>query len=445
MKIKRYIAESMRAALAQVRAEQGPDAVILSSRRGQEGIEVIAAVDYDEALFADARQQRIAQQAAAGPTAAAAPAPAVPAPAVPALAVPPPAAPPPAATRRAAAIATRVVPQVAARAAPIATRAVPPRSDAGFSGAAMGLMQREMQDMRRLLETGLAGMTWNDKRLREPLKAQVLEQLTAMDIAPDVALAIAEQTPRRTSLTNSANIPLALLIKHLPIGRDQTCVSGGITALVGPTGAGKTTTIAKLAARWCLAHGSKDLALVSTDAYRIGAREQLMTYARILDAPMYTANSGNELRRLLVRLSAKKLVLIDTAGMGPRDVRLNEQLAALKLGAAKAQVLLALPAHGEGQALEEIVRAFAGVSPQACVLTKVDEAASLGGVLSASIRHKLKIAYLCNGQRVPEDLHAAEPRRVWLVRAALHMKRGTPRVRDEAYLARTFGRVHAHG
>jgi flagellar biosynthesis protein FlhF len=160
---------------------------------------------------------------------------------------------------------------------------------------------------------------------------------------------------------------------------------------------------------------------------------------------MYTANSGNELRRLLVRLSAKKLVLIDTAGMGPRDVRLNEQLAALKLGAAKAQVLLALPAHGEGQALEEIVRAFAGVSPQACVLTKVDEAASLGGVLSASIRHKLKIAYLCNGQRVPEDLHAAEPRRVWLVRAALHMKRGTPRVRDEAYLARTFGRVHAHG
>jgi flagellar biosynthesis protein FlhF len=306
-------------------------------------------------------------------------------------------------------------------------------------------MQREMHEMRRLLEAGMAGMTWSDKRLREPLKARVLEQLSAMDIAPDVAMTIAELTPRRTSLENPANLPLALLIKHLPIGIDTTAVSGGITALVGPTGAGKTTTIAKIAARWCLAHGNRDLALVSTDAYRIGAREQLMTYARILDVPMYPANSAKELGRLLARLSSKKLVLIDTAGMGPRDVRLTEQLAALKLGAAKAKVLLTLPAQGEGHALEEIVRAFARVSPEACILTKVDEAASLGGVLSATIRHKLKIAYICNGQRVPEDMHAAQERRIWLVRAALQMKQGAPRIRDEAYLARTFGRVHAHG
>jgi len=306
-------------------------------------------------------------------------------------------------------------------------------------------MQREMHEMRRLLEAGMAGMSWSDKRLREPLKARVLEQLSAMDIAPDVAMAIAELTPRRTTLTNPVNIPLALLIKQLPIGTDMTAVSGGIMALVGPTGAGKTTTIAKLAARWCLAHGSRDLALVSTDAYRIGAREQLMTYARILDAPMYPANSAKELGRVLARLSSKKLVLIDTAGMGPRDVRLTEQLAALKLGAAKAKVLLTLPAQAEGHALEEIVRAFARVSPEACIITKVDEAASLGGVLSAAIRHKLKISYICDGQRVPEDMHAAQERRVWLVRAALQMKQGSPRVRDEAYLARTFGRAHAHG
>jgi flagellar biosynthesis protein FlhF len=313
------------------------------------------------------------------------------------------------------------------------------RSDLGY-----GAMHRELQDLRQMLETGLAGMTWNDKRLREPLKARVLEELSALDIAPDVALALAARAPRRTSLENPSHIPLALLVKHLPVVDDLAGITGGIIAVVGPTGAGKTTTIAKLAARWCMQHGSQDLALVSTDAYRIGARDQLMTYARILGAPMHAANSGRDLARVLDRLKSKKLILIDTAGMGPRDVRLTEQLSALRLGDARARVLLALPAQGEGHALEEIVQAFAPLSPAACILTKVDEAASLGAVISTTLRHRLKIAYVCDGQRVPEDLHAAHQRRVWLVRAALKLKEGRPPVRDEAYYARNFGRANAH-
>ncbi len=479
MKIKRYTAESMRAALAQVRAEQGPDAVILSSRRGPEGIEVIAAVDYDEALFADANRQRGALSAEAAAEPLGAPPPAV-SPGAPSPGAPSPSpAPSPAAVMLpkpvTAAAATAAPPRTAApaataapvrRAVPVLTsapvlRRAPVRAPAAAaSGAAMpppkplpagrtdmsyALIEREMHEMRRLIETGMAGLSWSDTRRRDPLKARVLERLSDMDIAPDVARAIAAQSPRRTSLENVDNIPLALLVKHLPTCIDATADAGGITALVGPTGAGKTTTIAKLAARWCLKHGSNDLALISTDAYRIGAREQLTSYARIFDAPMYPANSAKELQRLLVLLSDKKLVLIDTAGMGPRDVRLAEQLAALKLGAAQAKVLLALPAQGEGHALEEIVQAFKRVSPDACILTKVDEAASLGGVLSTTIRHKLKIAYICDGQRVPEDLHAAEGRRVWLVKAALRLKQGAPRFRDEAYLARNFGGAHAHG
>lgn len=478
MKIKRYTASSMRAALALVRNEQGPDAVILSSRRGDEGIEVIAAIDYDEALFSDAKRQAAAAQAEADKTAppaaplprtaAPTPAPARPAaprrdtvkiifdaapimdflspaaPATPQVAVKTPApapspktlrAPPPQPTQRPAAR-----PTPAAAATPtVAAKPAAAARDFGYT-----LMQREMQEMRELLETGMAGVTWNDKRLREPLKAQVLEQLSALDIAPDVALAIAELTPRGTKLEDTSHIAMALLLKRLQFFDDTTSVMGGITALVGPTGAGKTTTIAKLAARWCLLHGPKDLALVSTDSYRIGAREQLMTYARILDAPMHTANSGKELARLLERLSAKKLILIDTAGMGPRDVRLTEQLAALKLGAAKANVLLALPAQAEGQALEEIVRAFTRANPSACILTKIDEASSLGGVLSAVLRHQLKIAYVCNGQKVPEDMHAAQQKRVWLARVAQQMKQQSPTTRNEAYLARHFGRTAAH-
>jgi len=183
---------------------------------------------------------------------------------------------------------------------------------------------------------------------------------------------------------------------------------------------------------------------VSTDSYRIGAREQLLTFARILGVPLYAANSAKELAQVLKRLKSKKLTLIDTAGVGPRDVRLSEQLAVLQEGAPGARVLLALPAQGEGHALEEATNAFSVLAPAACILTKVDEAASLGAAMSTAMRHCMPIAYLCNGQRVPEDLHAASNRRVWLIRAAMRLRDRAPPRRDEAYLARHFGRGQAH-
>ena len=435
MKIKRYLADSMRAALAQVRAEQGPDAVILSSRRVEEGIEVIAAVDYDEALFADATLRR-APIAPPEPAEVPTPAPET----------------APVASRRhpvaampASAACLAPAPRLASAArvspAPLAQPSLTLRTQEGE----MSAMQREVRDLREMLQGELAHMSWNDKRLRDPLQARVLEELTALDIAPDVAQALANRVPRSTTLGNPAHLPLALLVKHLPVVDDVAAMSGGVIALVGPTGAGKTTTIAKLAARWSMQHGSKDLALVSTDGYRIGAREQLMTYARILGAPMHVANNGKELARVLERLKSKKLVLIDTAGMGPRDVRLSEQLAALQLGAARARVLLALPSQGEAHALEEIVKSFASVAPTACILTKVDEAASLGAVVSTTIRHKLPIAYLCTGQRVPEDLHPAQQRKVWLMQLALKLKeRALKPPVNENYLARHFGRASTH-
>ena len=314
MKIKRYMADSMRAALAQVRAEQGPNAVILSSRRVEEGIEVIAAVDYDETLFADATLKR-APAAAPDiivPTAPLlAPVQTAELPAAPAaLAVPvAPVARPAATAARVAPAVHPAVTDVPRVGAAVATPAASPASavDRGYLA-----MRREIKELRELLSDELKHMTWNDKRLREPLQARVLEQLTAMDIAPDIALSLASQMPRRTTLKNPAHLPLALLIRQLRVVDNLSPVNGGVFALVGPTGAGKTTTIAKLAARWSMQHGSQDLALVSTDGYRIGAREQLMTYARIIGAPMHTANGGKELARVLDRLKSKKLVLIDT-------------------------------------------------------------------------------------------------------------------------------------
>ena len=215
--------------------------------------------------------------------------------------------------------------------------------------------------------------------------------------------------------------------------------------MVGPTGAGKTTTIAKLAARWAIKHGSDDLALVSTDAYRIGAREQLMTHARILGAAMHTPNSGKELARVLERCKSKRLVLIDTAGMGPRDVRLTEQLAALKEGAARANVFLALPAHGEGHALEEIVRAFSGYRRRPASSPRWMNRRASARSSPTTVRHKLKIAFVCNGQRVPDDLHAAYLKRAWLVWVATKLteRAPAPRARPTSHATSAEGTAHA--
>jgi flagellar biosynthesis protein FlhF len=299
MKIKRYLATSMRAALEDVRAEQGPDAVILSSRRVDEGIEVIAAVDYDEALFAGASIRR-APMAAVKPTAARAGIAAVARAAVHAAAPAAARAVPRAAPQAATISAPAQAPERRA-AAPAATpvTAVPNIEDSGLFLA----MQQEVRSLREMLQGELAHMSWNEKRLRDPLQARVLEELSAMEIAPDVAKQLAALTPARTSLENPSHIPLAMLVKHLPVVDNLSTVDEGVIALVGPTGAGKTTTIAKLAARWSMQHGPGDLALVSTDGYRIGAREQLMTYARILGAPMHVANNGKELARVLERRS----------------------------------------------------------------------------------------------------------------------------------------------
>ncbi|MEA3105644.1 MAG: flagellar biosynthesis protein FlhF [Gammaproteobacteria bacterium] len=439
MKIKRYMAESMRAALAQVRAEQGADAVILSSRRVAEGIEVIAAVDYDEALFAGATQKRTAIADAEAPQPAAAP-------------LIPETLPAASPTRSPMSLFDQmlsseevfrlVVPSGDDEQAPAA--AAPARKSTRAPDGSYHDMQRELKELREMLRGELAQMSWNEKRPKDPLQARVLEQLTAMDISPDVAMALAARTPKVPDSKDSSNLTVELLATYLRVVDKLTPVNGGVIALVGATGAGKTTTIGKLATRWSMQHGSQDLALVSTDGYRVGARDQLMTYSRLLGAPLHTANSGEELAQALERLKSKKLILIDTAGMGPRDVRLKEQLAALKLGAARARVYLTLPAHGEANALDEAVRSFANLSPDACILTKVDEAASLGAVLSTTLRHKLRIAYLCNGQRVPEDLHAAYDRRLWLARTARKLKENAPARLNDGFLTRNSERVHTH-
>ena len=212
-------------------------------------------------------------------------------------------------------------------------------------------------------------------------------------------------------------------------------------AVVGPTGVGKTTTIAKLAARYALNRGAQDIALVTMDTYRIGAREQLKTFGRILGTPVYEASDAASLSDTLRGLADKGLVLIDTAGMGQRDLRLARELACLADADQDIQVLLAMPANAQTEAMQEIVDAFLTANPAACILTKIDEASSLGGAFSVLIRSGLPLAYVTNGQRVPEDLHFARSRQAWLVKAAVELMRRRVAPVSEDYMAHNFGEV----
>jgi flagellar biosynthesis protein FlhF len=199
------------------------------------------------------------------------------------------------------------------------------------------------------------------------------------------------------------------LASQLRLSEDDFLTQGGIYALVGPTGVGKTTTIAKLAARCALKHGARHVALVTTDSYRIGGQEQLRSYARILGVPIRVARTHDELKDTLADLLDRRFILIDTAGMNQRDMKLSEKFALLKQQSPRVKTLLTLSANTQASGMDDIIKAFSHLDLSGCILTKTDETSSLGGALSAMIRHQLPMAFVTNGQQVPEDLSLARP------------------------------------
>ncbi|MBA3904183.1 MAG: flagellar biosynthesis protein FlhF, partial [Rhodocyclaceae bacterium] len=207
----------------------------------------------------------------------------------------------------------------------------------------------------------------------------------------------------------------------MTVGSDEEIIDrGGVYALVGPTGVGKTTTTAKLAARCVVRHGADRVALLTTDGYRIGAHEQLRIYGRILGVQVHAVRDAADLRQTLAELSGKHMVLIDTIGMSQRDRLVAEQAAMLN-NAGDIKRLLLLNATCRGDTLDDVVRAYGrdagGADLAGAIMTKVDEAVSLAPALDALIRHNLELYYVANGQRVPEDLHL--PNRAYLLHRAL--------------------------
>jgi len=236
---------------------------------------------------------------------------------------------------------------------------------------------------------------------------------------------------------------LYALANEIHIFDTEILERGGILALIGPTGVGKTTTIAKLAARFALRHGNRHVGLVSVDNFRIGARDQLHTYGRILNVPVRSATTSEELDTVIDALSDRQLILIDTAGMGMRNDRFGAQQELLNRSKHEITRLLALSANIESQALDRAVALFEALRPNACVLTKLDETAALGGILSTVVKHKLPLAFFTDGQRVPEDLQPARAHP--LVNLAAELAEVVTEVTDPQYLAYAYvgGRSHA--
>jgi len=313
------------------------------------------------------------------------------------------AAPQPAEAPTAVAIET-AAPAAVASTAPVNPIATSPviiaRNDEQLSQ-----LRQEVAGMRHLIEREMNRFT--DERLRgSAVRANALDLMDEYGFDAGLARDVATQIPADIDPSRARGLMLGLISKKLPIAPVDPMETGGVIALVGPTGAGKTTTIAKLASRFAEAHAARDVALVTTDTQRIGAREQLYGFGRQLGIAVHEANSGTDLNQLLQKLADYKLVLIDTAGLGQRDRALTAQLQWLR-AAGQIRTLLVLPANTAFQDMDEVVRRFSAANPQGVVLTKLDETGRFGSALSVAVDHRLPITWVTDGQDVPEDLYRA--------------------------------------
>ncbi len=542
MKIRRFFAPDIKQAMRLVREAQGPDAVILSNRKVDGGVEIVAAVDFDENLLSSSATKdsattaeaapetapnttrtpssarvasqlgmfRSAAQAAseqkpsptgtpkatpmtkptsATPSSAQAPRPATTTPQ-------PTSAAKPATTSQAT--VTSLTKPVAAKTStpPSPPRSVTPPSrvpsynppearipagskwpsvgsetdaadddgDYGSSTRRIGTesqrtspraaeihwaqdpvmvdMRRELKELRGLLEHQLSGLAWAETTRRTPVQAQLLRTMTEMGLSMALARELATTVSGLEEFDTAWRHAMGLLAERLTVEEDTILEQGGIIALVGATGVGKTTTVAKLAAHYAMRHGRDRVALITTDNYRIGSQEQLRTFARILGVPMRAASDAAELAEILAGLTDYGLVLIDTAGLSQRDLRIEEQFATLRGVGREIRSYLVLSAITQRAGLEEVIGVFGEMGVAGCILTKLDEAASLGEVLSAVIQHKLPVAYLGVGQRVPEDLNPARAHSL-VSRAVALLQHHVPDIEEES-LAMAFGSTHRY-
>ncbi len=411
MSIRKFIAPTTRQAMKEIRDELGSDAMILSNRQTEQGgVEIIAVAHGDidhltggaaqktewSGITADEWSRSVAEAHPVQPAR--------------------PAARP--ATQPDSGIQIGQAPRLGPGASrhpgklPQPEPAAPPQAEAARPAAvlhpapdtaAQAHILSEIKSMSAMLQQQFAALYWNDVQLRDPQRAGLLRKMLNAGFSTLLARQLLDKMP--ASGVQGESWIKQVFKRNLQVaGKADDIVSkGGVYALIGPTGVGKTTTTAKLAARAVVRYGADKVALLTTDSYRIAAYEQLKIYGKILGVAVHAVKDADDLRLTLSALRHKHLVLIDTVGMGQRDERVGDQNE--MFDAAGVQCLLLLNATSGGDTLEDVVRMYRSDRVVGCIPTKLDEAVSLGTVLDVAVRHRLVMHYMANGQRVPEDLH----------------------------------------
>ena len=272
----------------------------------------------------------------------------------------------------------------------------------------MQAMRDELASLRSLLTHQVSSLMTEKKQQVDPVGSMLETKLLEAEFTSVIAKQLSELTQHYKPADLVKALPRSLS-NLLDNQGDDIVNRGGVVALVGPTGVGKTTTLAKIAARFAAKHGNDQVALITMDHYRIGAFEQLATYGKIMGCPVKLAHDVSELEQILYQFRNRKLVLIDTAGMGQRDQRLYKQLDNLSANKRiPIRNYLVLSATAQRRVLQEAVEYFQRVPLAGAILTKLDESVSLASALSVLIANKLPLNYVTDGQRVPEDIHLAD-------------------------------------
>ena len=412
MQVKRFFAADMRQAMKLVRDELGADAAIIGNRRIAGGVELTAALDYKLSALAP-RVPNMELEDELRKTASRI---------VSAQAELSMRGDSDASTNRQLFAG---LPLTAAEPLVEPTFVEPPRPAAPAPAAAVDQrvidsMRFELNGLRELLEVQLGSLAWTQLQGSKPQQANLWRRLQRIGLSGPLSRDLLALTAEVEEPRQAWRMLLAHLARMIATPEIEPLEEGGVIAMVGPAGMGKTTTLAKLAARYVLKYGAQNIALVSMDSYRIGAQEQLKTLGRILNVPVTHVDPGQSLANALEPLLRKRVVLIDTAGLQASDPALRMQLESLAGRGIKSKNYLVLATTSQKQVLTAAYHSYKRCGLAGCILTKLDETASLGEVLSLAISHELPVAYLTDGPRIPDDLHL--PRRHQLVSRAVSVQ-----------------------